>query len=163
MFDIYTFLEANDIPYERYDHPAVFTCEESKRLCPEMPGMHTKNLFLRDEKGRRHILVVVSCETSVDLKELRIILKADKLSFASPDRLLKYLGVDPGSVTILGLVHDREHAVEVYIDEEIWNANAIQCHPLVNTVSLVIPHAGLEHFLRATGHTPVILSVPRRG
>ncbi len=160
--DIEAFLNDHGVPFTRYDHPAVFTCEESALLCPEMPGTHTKNLFLRDRRGTRRILVVVSTEKSADLRGLKEMLHADKLSFASPERLKESLGVEPGSVTLLGLVHDPAHAVEVIIDREIWEADCVVCHPLVNTASLSIPHAGVETFLAATGHVPRVIDVPGR-
>jgi Ala-tRNA(Pro) deacylase len=162
MADIYSFLEHAQIPYERFDHPAVFTCEEAERLTPNMPGIHTKNLLLRDKKGKRHILVIVGFEKSVDLKELSTILDIRTLSFASEDRLKTHLGVDPGAVTLLGLIHDKDHNVDIVIDEGIWNAESIQCHPLVNTATLVIPHKGIESFLHKTGHKPMIVNVPER-
>ncbi|MFH0851404.1 MAG: prolyl-tRNA synthetase associated domain-containing protein [Candidatus Peregrinibacteria bacterium] len=162
MVDICTFLEQHGIPFEKFDHPAVFTCEEAERLCPPMPGTHTKNLFLRDRKGARHFLVVVGYDKQVDLKALTPLLHADKLSFASPERLQKYLGVEPGAATLLGLVTDTAHAVEAFIDADIWASDVLLCHPLVNTATLAIPHAGVERFLAATGHEPLILSVPAR-
>lgn len=158
--DIYTFLDRHGIAYERFDHPAVFTCEQAQELRTPMPGKDTKNLFLRDERGKRHFLVTVGHEKKVDIKALKKIFGVQKLSFASPDRLKRYLGVEPGAVTILGLIHDPDHAVEVFIDEAVWNADAICCHPLVNTATLCIPHAGLETFMRATGHVPNVLEVP---
>ena len=155
-------LQEHGIPFQRFDHPAVFTCEESDRLCPPMPGAHTKNLFLRDRKGARHFLVTVGHEKSVDLKALKILLGVDKLSFASEDRLKHLLGVTPGSATLLGLIVDSGHVVEVIIDEDVWNADIILCHPLVNTATLAIPKAGMETFLAATKHVPKILNVPSR-
>ena len=160
--DIYDFLRVHDVHYQKFDHPAVFTCEEAERLLPTMPGMHTKNLFLRDKPGKRHILVSVPYEKRVDIRPLGAMLEAKDLSFASPDRLKKYLGVDPGSVTILGLINDSDHAVEVIIDEELWKADAVGCHPLVNTGTLVIPHDSLETFLKATGHVWEVIDVPSR-
>jgi Ala-tRNA(Pro) deacylase len=94
--------------YQRFDHPAVYTCEESDRLCPKMPGSGTKNLFLRDNAGKRHFLVVVEKDKSVDLKKLKEIIGVSKLGFASEERLKKHLGLTPGSVTLLGLVNDSE-------------------------------------------------------
>jgi len=102
--DIYQFLTENNIPYERYDHPPVFTCEEADRLVPELPAAKTKNLFLRDRRGRRHFLVVVGYEKVIDLKGLSPLLGVSKLSLASSERLKRFLGVDPGAVTILGVV-----------------------------------------------------------
>lgn len=160
MIDICEFLEQHGIRYQRFDHPAVFTCEESAEKCPPMPGLHTKNLFLRDKKGKRHFLVVVGHGKQARLKELADLLDVQSISFGSPERLREHLGVEPGSVTLLGLVNDPEHRVEVILDEDVWQAEMIGCHPLVNTATLVIPHAGVEKFLAATGHTHRVLKVP---
>jgi len=94
LADIYEFLDSIDVSYERFDHPAVFTVSEAKQLSPEMDGASTKNLFLRDKKGIRHFLVTVPQDKKVDLKELSSILEASRLSFASPDRLKTYLGIE---------------------------------------------------------------------
>jgi len=169
--DIYAFLSSRAITYQRFDHEAVFTCEQAKEIRwpthlrqgfgGQVPGKDTKNLFLRDDKGKRHFLVVVGHEKKVDLKALKTILGTQKLSFASPERLKEHLGVEPGSVTLLGLVHDQEkHAVEVFIDQAIWDAQAVCCHPLVNTATLCIPHEGIVKFLEATGHQPKIILTP---
>ncbi|MBW2059422.1 MAG: prolyl-tRNA synthetase associated domain-containing protein [Deltaproteobacteria bacterium] len=160
--DIYRFLSEHGIEYERQDHPPVFTCEEADRLVPPLPGAKTKNLFVRDRKGRRHFLVVVGYEKAVDLKALASLLGVNKLGFASPDRLRRYLGVDPGAVTILGLANDPAGEVEVVIDREIWNSKAFRCHPLVNTSTLVISKEGIQRFVEITGHALRILSIPGR-
>ena len=163
MLDIYTLLEEHSIAYTKTEHEAVFTCGDAeKKLRDDLPGAHTKNLFLRDRKGRRHFLVVVGYEKNVDLTALREILEVSKLGFASDERLLKYLGVTPGAVTLLGLVNDTEHAVELIIDEALWNAEEVLCHPLVNTATLSIPHAGIEKFLEVTGHKAMVIDVPNR-
>lgn len=158
--DICILLDRLGIPYRRYDHPAVFTCGQAQELRMPMTGKDTKNLFLRDEKGKRHFLITVGHEKRPDIKALKKVLDVQKLSFASPDRLKKHLGVEPGAVTILGLIADAERAVEVIIDEDVWNADEVCCHPLVNTSTLCIPHSGLETFLRHTGHAPRVIHVP---
>jgi Ala-tRNA(Pro) deacylase len=159
--DICAFLDDHGITYEKFDHPAVFTVEESNALDMKIPGKHTKNLFLRDKKGKRHILVTVAHEKQVDLKALAEALNVQQnLSFASPERLKQHLGVTPGSVTLLGLVNDTAHAVEFVIDQDVWDAEAVGCHPLTNTATLVVPHAGIEAFLTATGHQPKIIRTP---
>ena len=157
---IYDFLDQHDIAYQRFDHPAVFTCEQAAELRAPLPGKDTKNLFLRDEKGKCHFLVIVGHEKQVDIKALKKLLGTQKLSFASPERLKQYLGVEPGAVTLLGLMSDVDHAVELFIDEAVWSAEAICCHPLVNTSTLCIPHQGMEKFLRETGHQPHVIDVP---
>lgn len=161
--DIYQFLEKQGISYERYDHPPVFTCEESTRLCPPMPehAAKTKNLFLRDKKGRRHFLVTVAEEKQVDVKALEEILGVPKLSFASARRLEEHLGLMPGAVTMLGVMNDMQHHhVEVIVDEAVWQAQAVRCHPLVNTSTLIISHNGIERFFKETGHRVRVLNVP---
>ena len=101
MRDIYEFLEGNEVGYERHDHEAVFTVEESKQLSPELEGASTKNLFLRDKKGSRHFLVTVQEDKQIDLKALSGKLDSSRLSFASPERLKTLLGIAPGSVSLL--------------------------------------------------------------
>ncbi|NOS67475.1 MAG: prolyl-tRNA synthetase associated domain-containing protein [Candidatus Peribacteraceae bacterium] len=161
--DIYTFLSQHGIAYQRFDHEAVFTCEQAKDVRTEpMPGKDTKNLFLRDEKGRRHFLVTVGHEKQVDLKALKQLFDVQKLSFASPERLKAHLDVEPGSVTLLGLVNDAAHAVEVFIDDAVWSAEAVCCHPLVNTATLCISHEGIEKFLQATGHAWRVVNIPSK-
>ena len=160
MTDIYEFLDSINVSYERFDHPAVYTVSEAKKLSPEMDGASTKNLFLRDKKGIRHFLVVVPQDKQVDLKELSSILEASRLSFASPDRLNKYLGIEPGSVSILALLNDLEKTVEVFVDNELWNAEIILCHPLVNTSTLAITRDGIKQFLEKTGHNLMLVEIP---
>ena len=152
MADIYKFLDENNINYERHDHPAVFTVAESKELCPELDGASTKNLFLRDKKGTRHFLVTAPEDKPVDLKSLSETLEASRLSFASPDRLKTHLGIEPGSVSILALVNDPENKVEAFIDQDLWQSDAILCHPLINTSTLVVPKEDMMVFLEKTGH-----------
>jgi Ala-tRNA(Pro) deacylase len=142
------------------EHPPVMTVEESQRLVPPMPGAKTKNLFLRNKKGARHLLVTVSHDLAVDLDALGAQLGIGRLGFASAERLMKYLGVTPGSVSLLALVNDTAHAVDFIIDRRLWNADAVHAHPLVNTATLVIPHAQLERFLVATGHSARVIDVP---
>jgi Ala-tRNA(Pro) deacylase len=161
--ELYSFLEKHGIEYERHDHPAVYTCEEANRLVPPLPAAKVKNLFVRDRKGRRHFLVAVPYEKAVDLKALSALLGVNGLSLGSPDRLKKYLGVDPGAVTILGMINDPEGAVKVIVDEGLWSSRAFQCHPLVNTSTLVISKDGITRFLRATGHEFQVVDVPSRG
>jgi len=162
MADIYGFLDRNDIAYTRYDHEAVYTCEQADRLNLDTRAAKTKNLFLRDRKARRHFLVTVGDEKSVDIKGLEGVLDVKGLSFASPERLMEYLGLSPGSVTILAALNDSRGAVEVIVDEGLWRYESIQCHPLVNTSTLVISRDDVERFLILTGHTPLIVNVPGR-
>jgi len=158
--DLDSFLRHHGIGAPRHEHPAVMTCEESDRLVPTLPGAKSKNLFLRDRKGLRHLLVTVPPERAVDLNALGAALGVGRLGFASPERLHKHLAITPGSVSLLALMNDRDHAVEFVIDRTLWEAAAIQAHPLVNTATMVLAHADLERFLAATGHVPRVVDVP---
>ena len=159
MPDVYSLLDSLGIPYERYDHAPVFTCGEADAAVPNHAAVQTKNLFLRDKRGRRHILFVTSCEKAVDIKGLAARVDADRLSFGSPERLMKYLGVTPGSVTVLGLMNDTEHGVELCVDAEVWRTPAWRCHPLVNSATLIILREDIERFLAHTGHPARVLEV----
>jgi Ala-tRNA(Pro) deacylase len=161
MINIYTLLNSNDISYERFDHPAAFTCQQAKDVCPEMPGVSIKNLFLYDKKTNKPLLVVVSDEKQVDLKKLKSLLSLSNLSFASAERLKHYLGVEPGSVTILGLANDTNNAVAVIFDTTLKN-KTLQCHPLINTSTLAIPFNDIKKFLIITNHDYQLLDIPSR-
>ncbi|HEY7943070.1 MAG TPA: prolyl-tRNA synthetase associated domain-containing protein [Casimicrobiaceae bacterium] len=154
------FLRQHGIAAARHEHAAVMTVAESERLVPPLPGAKTKNLFLRDKKGARHFLVTVPAARAVDLNALGALLGAGRLGFASPERLKKHLAITPGSVSLLALVNDAAQAVEFVIDHSLWEAAAVQAHPLTNTATLVLAHADLERFLRATGHAPRVIDVP---
>lgn len=160
--DIFALLEEHAVPYERVDHPPVFTCDEAERMVPPLDAARTKNLFLRNKKGNRHFLVTVGPEKSVDIKALGKVLDAGRLSLGSPRRLLEHLGVEPGSVTLLAAALDRVGAVEVYLDRPLAEAAALRCHPLVNTSTLGIPRVHLLRFLEATGHPVQVVDVPAR-
>src|SRR5256885_13275223 len=114
------FLAQHHIRTTCYQHPPVMTVEESERLVPRLPGAKTKNLFLRDKKGARHFLITVPHDLAVDLNALGIKLDAGRLGFASAERLMKHLGITPGSVSLLALINDTDHAVEFVLDRRLW-------------------------------------------
>ena len=155
-------LDGLGISYKSYEHAPVFTCEQAYAALPNEPAVQTKNLFLRDKRGRRHLLLVTSCEKAVDVKAFADQAEADHLSFASAERLSKHLGVEPGSVTVFGLVNDRDAAVELYVDEDVWNTPQWRCHPLTNTGTLVVSRVDLERFFATTGHKPHVLRLANR-
>lgn len=156
------FLNDWGIPYQKFSHPAVFTCEESDRLCPPMPGAHTKQLLMRDKRKRHYVLAVVMHDKTVDTKVLGEALGTGRLSFASPPDLKRILNVDPGSVTLFGLIFDTEHKVEVIVDEDAWVISQFRFHPLVNTATLVIDRMGFEKFLEKTGHAFKVMAIPHQ-
>lgn len=156
------FLRRHGIDVERCAHPAVFTVEEAQRLVPMHAGTPAKNLFVQTRKGDALFLVVVPYEKSVDLRALGEALGVGKLSLAAPATLLDVLGVTPGAVSVFGLLNDRARRCVPVIDAALWAAERLQAHPLVNTATLAISHAGLMTFLAATGHAPRIVNVPAR-
>jgi Ala-tRNA(Pro) deacylase len=159
MPDLYATLASLDIPFEHHKHAPVFTCDEAYAALPNHDAVQTKNIFLRDKRGRRHLLLVTTCEKSVDIKQFAEQADADHLSFASPERLMKHLGVAPGSVTVLGLINDESRAVELFVDRDVWNTPRWRCHPLINSETLVLARTDLERFFAVTGHTPRVLEL----
>lgn len=146
--------------YHFAEHPAVHTIDEALSCAPALPGLMCKNIFVRDAKGKRHVLVIVPCDKRIDLLALGLLLQTSRLGFASPDRLLRHLGVTPGSVSVLALMQDTGHAVELVLDQAVWDAPQVQAHPLRNTATVAIPHATLVAFLAHTGHVPRVVEVP---
>lgn len=154
------FLASHRFDFPSFEHRATHTCAEFEALVPSVPGTRNKNLFLRDKKGLRHLLVVVPPKLVIDLEKLSALLGLRRLGFASTERLRQHLGVESGSVSVLSLIHDQSNQVELVIDQTIWNAEAIQAHPLINTETVVIPQPELKRFLATTGHAPTVLDVP---
>lgn len=146
--------------YGVVEHEAVFTVEEALRAVPHVDGIKTKNVFIRDAKGTRHLLVVVPHDKRIDLAELARVLPSTKLSMGSVDRLQKHLGVTPGAVSIFAVINDPLQNVELIVDEAVWAAPRVQGHPLRNTATVSIAHAALEIFLNHVGHSPRVLAVP---
>ncbi len=150
------------IPFQRFDHPAVFTCEESDKICQPMPGAHTKQLLLRSKKKDKHVLLIVMHDKRVDTRALAKEYGVQSFSFASPELLKELLGVEPGSVTPFGLMFDKNHIVEVVVDEDAWNMGQFRFHPLINTATLIVDRAGLEAFTKYTGHAFTVRTIPQR-
>ena len=156
------FLEEHGLSYERFDHPAVFTVDEVTELVSIDHGQRTKNLFVRDKKGRRHILIVVPHDMQVNLMELGRKTGLGRVSFASERRLATYLGVEPGSVTLMGVINDDHGDVEVIVDRTVWEADSVRCHPLVNTSTVILPQEDVHRLFKITGHEPLVMEVPQQ-
>ena len=151
-------LDALGIAYQNHQHAAVFTVEEAKALRGELTGGHIKNLFLRNKKEEMW-LVVAEEDKRIDLKALGEKLGAGKLSFGSPDRLLRYLGVLPGAVTPFGIVNDKDRKVNVVLDRDLMAFNPVNAHPLVNTMTTALSPQDLIKFLESEGHKPDLLDL----
>lgn len=150
--EVRRYLDEKGIAYQWVEHPAVYTIEDLLALNLEDVEGIAKNLFLRDAKGKRHFLVVVQGEKAVNLAELGVKLEAGKLSFASEQRLEKYLGLKKGSVTPLGILNDTEHVVEVIFDEAILKQPTIGIHPNENTASVYLSASDLIELIKKEGN-----------
>ena len=160
MFDkqgVKAFLEEKGMNYEWVEHKAVFTIDEMLELGLESMDEIAKNLFLRDQKGKRHFLVVVKGEKQVNLKELGEKL-GTKLSFASEERLEKYMGLKKGSVSPLGILNDETCAVEVYFDEDFCKLDKVGVHPNENTASVYLAPEDLLNIIREHGNSLELVS-----
>ena len=135
------------IAYERFEHPPVPTVEEAGKHWARIDAAHCKNLFLRNQKGNRHYLVIIAHSKRADLRAVANQIGDGKLSFASPERLMTYLGVTPGAVSPAGLINDREHHVRVFLDRDLKNATRISFHPNVNTATLTVTFSDFQRFL----------------
>ncbi|MGE5244961.1 MAG: prolyl-tRNA synthetase associated domain-containing protein [Betaproteobacteria bacterium] len=140
------------VPFERFEHPPVFTVEEASEHWRGIEAAHCKNLFLRNQKGTRHYLVIVMHSKKADLRALADQIGDGKLSFGSPERLMTHLGLTPGSVSPFGLINNHDHAVRVVIDRDLRQAARVSFHPNINTATFVISFADFERFLAACGN-----------
>lgn len=156
--ELFALLDRLGITTTTHRHEAVFTVEDAKRLRGELPGAHTKNLFLKDKKGRI-FLVVAPEDRAVDLKTLHTRLGCGRLSFGSAELLREVLGVEPGSVTPFAAINDTAHRVTVALDAALLAAPLLNVHPLANTATTAIAAADLARFLEATGHPPLALEL----
>jgi Ala-tRNA(Pro) deacylase len=147
------------IPFTRFEHPPVATVEEASAHWAGIDATHCKNLFLRNQKGNRHYLVVVTASKRADLRAVADQIGDGKLSFASPDRLMAHLGLTPGSVSPFGLINDREHAVRVVLDRDFQKAVRLAFHPNINTATFAISAADFQRFLAACSNTVQYVSV----
>lgn len=154
------FLDQHDIRYQRFDHKAVFTCDEANEVIPDLGGARTKNLFLRNKKGRRHFLLVICEDKAIDLTELSKQLDSSRFSFGSAEQLKEYLGVEPGSVSLLSVLNDPEKKVELIVDADVWAASAVLCHPLVNTATLVLPMDQLRAVMALLDREVNVMAMP---
>lgn len=146
------YLENHAIPYNLFEHPPIPTIEEALKYWGEIDATHCKNLFLRNHKGNKHYLVIIDHRQSLGIHDLEKRLKQGKLSFASEKRMDKYLGISPGSVSIFGLINDRENHVHIFLDENLKKAKNISFHPNDNTATLVISFDDFEKYLQIVGN-----------
>lgn len=156
---VYDVLDSLGIQYEIHEHPPVFTVDEAVAHWAGIDATHCKNLFLRNKKGNRHYLVVAEHVKPVDLRALAARLGDDRLSFGSADRLARYLGLTPGSVSPFGLINDAAREVRVVVDADLRGHDRVAFHPNVNTATVVIRGGDFERFLQWCGNPVRVIAL----
>lgn len=161
--ELFAALDALGIKHATVKHPPLFTVEQSRTMRGQIPGGHTKNLFLRDKKQALYLVVALE-DAEIDLKGLHRLLGASgRFSFGSADLLAEVCGVAPGAVTPFGAINDTEARVTVVLDAAMMEHEKLNYHPLVNTMTTSIAREDLVKFLESTGHVPRIEPVSGRG
>ena len=132
-------LEKRKIKYILHTHPAVFTVEEAQKHCSFIPGLHCKNLFLKEKKGeKRYFLITLQADKRLELNELEKLILSSKLTFANKEELENFLGLSIGAVSPLGLINDERNEVIYVVDKAVWDADIVAFHPNINTETLEI-------------------------
>ena len=147
-----------NINYDLHEHEPVFTVEESKKIDKAISACHTRNMYLRTKK-KENFLITLSHNTPIDLKKLEEIVKAKRFSFGSPDRLMQYLGVFPGSVTPFAAINAQPSSIDIILEEKMMKAEKVAYHPLINIMTIVIKPDDLLLFLKSCGHNPRIVDL----
>ena len=156
-------LKKLEIPYEIHEHPPVPTVEDALPYWNKIDATHCKNLFFRNHKGNRHYLVILKHEYQLNIKDLEQRLRQGKISFASPVRMERYLGLSGGSVSVFGLINDQENHVHLFLDKELQSARKISFHPNENTATFVISYDSFLRFLEWTGNSFEFLTLYEPG
>ena len=149
---LYELLERLDIHFEYIEHPPAPTIAIARQYWAGHDANHCKNLFFRNHKGNKHYLVILNCDCDMDIHSIEKMLCQGKLSFASEQRMTKYLGVQPGSVTPFGLINDTECHVHLFLDKNLQKAERLSFHPCINTASLIISFEDFIRFLDYLGN-----------
>ena len=157
--DLFALFDRLGIEHSTMEHPPFFTVEEGRPWHDKIPGLHCKNLFIKDRKGGIW-LVVMPADKRADLGRLEKALGAPRFSFGRPDVLQEVLALTPGSVTPFGLLNDTQRRVTVILDEEMLESEWVNLHPLHNAASTTLRSAGLLRFVRALGYEPIIVRLP---
>ena len=154
--DLIALLDSLGVEHPTHEHPAVFRVGEGEEIKAAIPGVHTKNLFLKDAKGRLW-LISAQDRTAIDLKRLHTVIGSARLSFGSSGLMEQVLGVTPGSVTAFALINDSDRQVRFVLDRNLAEADRVNFHPLTNTATTGVDQAGFRKFLAALGVAPLIV------
>lgn len=149
--DLFAFFDQHAIAHKTTAHEALFTVAESRQLKADLPGGHSKNLFMKDKDGTL-VLISAWAESILPLNQLHKLLGTRRLSFADADMMFECLGIVPGSVTAFALINDPQHRVRFVVDAALLNFSEVNFHPLENTATTTISRADLRRFAAATGH-----------
>ena len=149
-------LDAEGLAHRTVEHPAVFRVGEGLDIKADLPGAHTKNLFLKDKKARLW-LISARQDTVIDLKRADRVIGSARLSFGNEGLLRDVLGLTPGSVTAFGLINDRDHRVTFVLDHRLAEADIVNFHPLTNTATTAMAQADFRRFLTLVDHRPLIV------
>ena len=146
-------LDNLEITYEIFEHPPVRTVEDTLKYWKDIKATHCKNLFFRNHKGNRHYLVILEHTRKLQIRDLEQRLRQGKISFASPERMERYLGLSRGAVSVFGLLNDRENHVHLFLDEKLKSAEKISFHPNENTATVVLLFKSFLKFLEWSGNS----------
>lgn len=155
-------LKENGVDHLIHEHPAVFRVEEGLDLKADLPGAHTKNLFLKDHKGRLW-LISARQDTVIDLKRAAAVMGSGRLSFGNETLMWETLGVRPGSVTALGLINDFDRRVTFVLDRCLWDADIVNFHPLTNTATTALDQSAFRRVLALLGREPIVVDFEAMG
>ncbi len=151
--NVLSYLDNKNIEYSWYTHAEAPTIEVARTQWKNDGSKHCKNLFFRNHKGNRHYLVVLDCERDLDIHDLEHRLHQGKLSFASPQRMERYLGLQPGSVSPFGLINDNENHVYLFLDKNLQNQTSLSFHPNDNHATVVISQNEFIRYLNGVGNS----------
>jgi Ala-tRNA(Pro) deacylase len=159
MENVYKNLDSLSIKYQKFDHIAVYTVEEADNLNLGIDGAKNKSLFLRNAKGDKHYLIMLNGDKRLNLEKLQGLLNETRLSFASPERLLNYLKLTPGSVSPFGLINDINHEVITVLDAELLDFKQLAFHPNINTQTIALSIEDFKKYLENTGNKILYLEL----
>lgn len=151
-------LQQLNVSYTLHQHAPIFTVEEGEHLKASIPGLHCRNLFLRDKK-KKMFLIVAANETKIDLKKLSSVLECGRFSFGSADRLWENLGIRQGSVNPFCIINDTDHKVRIILDKYMMDQDIVNYHPMDNAMTIGLSPADLVRFIESTNHDPEIVNL----
>jgi Ala-tRNA(Pro) deacylase len=158
--DLLSFFAGHNLDVTVHHHEPIFTVEEGQKIKNELPGAHTKNLFLKDSKTGRFLLVSMADDAQLDLKVFAKDHGCKRLSFGSAELMKKHLKVTPGSVTPFAIINDHEAKIELIIDKNIVAYDLVNFHPLINTMTVTMRTESFLRFFRVLERKATIEHLP---